>query len=152
MIKHIHRNEDLYTDLGLHPGVVSRRADDHLNDGGSSEQQQDSWGNIPPHVVVETVWPETQHVLQVLHKPVKEITQGVDLRQLNPCKNRLSHTDFYHHSPKLCHCTKINCSQYLQQELNQAQLRLAGREKNHLPSDEEGDKFIISVKVLLNIG
>lgn len=61
----------LNSDLRRHPGAVSCRADGQLDHGGDDERGQDSWRHVAPHVIVEQVGPEPEHVLQVLHEPVR---------------------------------------------------------------------------------
>lgn len=56
---------ETFTHLFLYPGTVAGRRHGQLNEAGAQEDQQQDGRDVLPHVVVETVWREAQHVLQV---------------------------------------------------------------------------------------
>lgn len=61
-----------WTDQVLNPSVISWGAENHLYDRGCDENDEAKRGDILPQVEIDNRWPETQHILQVLHEPEKE--------------------------------------------------------------------------------
>ena len=57
------------THLFLYPGTVAGRRHGQLDEAGAQEHQQQDGRDVLPHVVIEAVRREAQHVLQVFKEP-----------------------------------------------------------------------------------
>lgn len=77
------------TDLVLDPGGVARRSHDELNEAGAQQHQQQDGSDVLPHVKVEPVRSEAQHVLQVFKKPETERPDNTDELNRNDRNERL---------------------------------------------------------------
>lgn len=62
-----------FTHLFLYPGTVAGRRHDQLDEAAAEEDQQQDGCDELPHVVVEAVRGEAQHVLQVFKEPVRAV-------------------------------------------------------------------------------
>lgn len=57
--------------LLLDPGAVARGRNPQLDDAGRGEHSHAQWRHELPHVEIEAVGPEAQHLCQLLHEPAR---------------------------------------------------------------------------------
>lgn len=91
--------------LFLYPGTVTGRRHDQLDEAAAQEHQQQDGGDELPHVVVEAVRREAQHVLQVFKEPGGRAGSDVWVTSLTIALHR--HLIELHRPLRRCFCSSF---------------------------------------------